>query len=274
MQENSIDKIKQELKSLLWGPDPLNVRYDKFDIKGLGPASVTEILTFVFPDKCGIWNDKARKALKILGFSESDLPINKYHITGKDYVKFNETLKLIGEELKKNTNLEKMDLIEVDFFLWATYRGAAVIGPAVEIYEFDHDEMRDKIFDIGNYLGFEAEKETNIAKGSRVDGIWRAKIANLGVVTYVFEVHKKGSIDSLIMNLQKAQNNPTVQKLVVVSDENHIKKISEEVEALREDFRKALAYLDVKDVEEMYDALDGVGKILSKLELVKSAFEV
>jgi len=39
-----------------------------------------------------------------------------------------------------------------------------------------------------------------------------------GLVTYVFEVHRKGSVDNLIVNLQKALNNPTVQKIIAVSD--------------------------------------------------------
>jgi len=84
-------------------------------------------------------------------------------------------------------------------------------------YEFDHDEIRDFIRDIGISLGFEAETEKTIGHGARVDVIWRAKIANLGVVTYVFEVHKSGSIDSFVLNLQKAIRNPTVQKVIAVS---------------------------------------------------------
>lgn len=271
LQENDLDKIKTQLKNLLWGSDSLASRYDKFTIKGLGPASVTEILTFVSSEECGIWNDKARKALKILGFSENELPLDKYHITGEEYEKFNRVLRLIADELKQNIGLKEVDLIEVDYFLYVVYMEKKK-GLAVVEYGFDHDEIRDKIYDIGNSLGFEVEKELNIAKGSRVDVVWRAKIANLGVVTYVFEVHKKGSIDSLILNLQKAKNNPTVQKLVAVSDEKRLKGIKEEAGTLPEDFRKAMTYFEVKDVEEMWDSLEKVGKILSKLELVKSDF--
>ena len=270
LQENGLDKIKTQLKNLLWGSDSLASRYNKFTIKGLGPASVTEILTFVFPKECGIWNDKARKALKILGFSENELPLDKYQITGEEYVKFNRVLRLIADELEQNTGLKEVDLIEVDYFLYVVYMDKKK-GHDVE-HEFDHDEIRDKIFNIGNSLGFEVEKELNIAKGSRVDVVWRAKIANLGVVTYVFEVHKRGSIDSLILNLQRAKNNPTVQKLVAVSDKKHLEDIAKEAGTLPEDFRKALTYFDVGDVDEMWDSLEKVGKILSKLELVKSDF--
>ena len=44
-------------------------RFDRFmkTVKGLGPASVTELLCFFNPKEYGIWNDKARKALELLG---------------------------------------------------------------------------------------------------------------------------------------------------------------------------------------------------------------
>jgi hypothetical protein len=138
-----------------------------------------------------------------------------------------------------------------------------------EDYDFDHDEIAEQLVAIGNGLGFEAEREKEIAKGARVDVIWRAKIANLGVVSYVFEVHRGGSIDSLILNLQRAKNDPTVQKLVVVANKTNLKKIQEEVSSLSEDFRKSLTYWEVKDVERVHNLLNELIAIISRLELVK-----
>jgi hypothetical protein len=112
-------------------------------------------------------------------------------------------------------------------------------------------------------------REKEIAKGARVDVIWRAKIANLGVVSYVFEVHRGGSIDSLILNLQRAKNDPIVQKLVVVASKANLKKIQEEVSSLSEDFRKSLTYWEVKDVERVHNLLNELIAIISRLELVK-----
>jgi hypothetical protein len=103
--------------------------------------------------------------------------------------------------------------------------------------------------------------------------VWRAKIANLGVVTYVFEVHKKGSIDSLILNLQRALNNPTVQKLIAVSDEMQLEKIKEEVKSLPENFRKALTLWEVSHAIETHRKLSEVIQRINRLELVKSQFE-
>jgi len=278
ISKNGIERIKKEFNNLLYGNDPFEERFEKFmkNIKGIGPASITEILCFFNPNEYGIWNDKARKALKILGFDKI-LPLNKYKISGKEYQKFNQLLKLIAHELK-NEGFTDADLLLVDYFLYEVWKTESIeikkppepFKP--EKYDFDHDEIRDFIRDIGLWLGFEAETEKTISYGARVDVIWRAKIANLGVVTYVFEVHKSGSIDSLILNLQKAKRNPTVQKIIAVSDKKQLEKIKKEVEGLPEDFRKSLSLWDAEEVEKTHEKLSEVIKIIEKLELVKSEF--
>ena len=100
-----------------------------------------------------------------------------------------------------------------------------------------------------------------------------AKIANLGAVTYVFEVHKSGSIDSLILNLQKSLNNPTVQKIIAVSDAKRIEKIRNEIKGLPENFRKTLTFWEVSDIIKTHERLSEVIKSINKLELVKSRFK-
>jgi len=121
-------------------------------------------------------------------------------------------------------------------------------------------------------LGFEVNTEESIAPGTRVDCIWRVRIANLGMVTYVFEVHKKGAIKSLIVNLLKALDNPTVQRIVAVSDANRLEKIREEIEGLPENFRKSLAFWEVDDVTRTHEKLSEVMESISRLSLVKSRF--
>ena len=276
INDNGLDKIKQELKNLLYGQESFEKRFERFvkNVKGLGPASITEILCFFNPKEYGIWNDKARKALKILGF-ENILLLKKYQISGKEYLKFNEVAKDIAEELRK-AGFEDADLLIVDYFLYEVWR-TGDITQKIEIrepeeYDFDHNEIRDFIRDIGMWLGFEAETEKIIGHGARVDVIWRAKIANLGVVTYVFEVHKSGSIDSLILNLQKAIRNPTVQKVIAVSDKKQLERIKKEIQGLSEDFIRALSFWDAYDVERTHEKLSEVIKSIEKLELVKSEF--
>ena len=159
----------------------------------------------------------------------------------------------------------------VDLFPFYVYHNYIVKTSVEESedYDFDHEEVVAKLVELGNGLGFEAEDEKLVAKGARVDVVWRARIANLGIVSYVFEVHKGGNVDSLILNLQRAKNDPTVQKLVVVANKSDLKKIQGEASSLSEDFRKSLTYLEVKDVEKAYNLLNELNTIKGKLELVK-----
>ena len=278
INDNTLARLKEYFKRLLYDNEPFERRFDEFNrhIKHLGPASATEILCLYDPKQFGIWNDRARKALKILGFDV--LPLNKYHITGKEYVRVNDTLKLIAKELR-NLGLKNADLLTVDLFLWLIWKLSSKEEKETEKLadqttgDFDHNEIRDFIKQIGIWLGFEANTEEMVAKGARVDVVWRVKIANLGVITYVFEVHRKGSIDSLILNLQKAISNPTVQKVIAVSDEEQIQRIKEEVASLPENFRKILGFWNVADVVNTHEKLADVIESLSKLELVKSQFE-
>jgi bifunctional DNA-binding transcriptional regulator/antitoxin component of YhaV-PrlF toxin-antitoxin module len=55
-----------------------------------------------------------------------------------------------------------------------------------EDYDFNHNEIVDKIRDIGSWLGFESEKGVNVAPRASVDVLWKVKIGNLGEIKYVF----------------------------------------------------------------------------------------
>lgn len=99
-------------------------------------------------------------------------------------------LQAISKELKSE-GIQGVDLLLVDFFLFEISQN--ITEPPLET--FDHDEVRDQIANIGIMLGFDTDTEVSVAHGAQVDVVWRARIANLGMVTYVFEVHKSGSID-------------------------------------------------------------------------------
>lgn len=274
---NGFDKLKNELINLLYGKKKPEEKYEDFlrNVKYLGPSSITEILCYVYPQRCGIWNDRARKALRILGFN--DLPLSKYKISAKEYEKFNKVISKISEELKKS-GFKNSDLLLSDYFLYYIWRFSRE-GETFEIKKiekevstFDHDDIKEKVYQIGLWLGFDAEMEKTISKGGRVDVIWQAKIGNLGLVNYVFEIQKRGSIDGLILNLQRAKKNPTVQKLVIVSDKKQIEEIKEEVEDLDENFKRALTYWEVEKVQKVYDNLSEIIEIIDDLNLIRREF--
>jgi len=265
ISDNGIEKLRRELKLLLDTSLPVETRYERFlkEIKGLGPASVTEMLCYIQPETCGIWNQKARQALKVLNL-DSYVDPDRYRLSADEYRTFNGVLRSISKELEV-AGFRDVDLLFVDFFLYEVTQTTP--GPTPKPEEFDHDEIRDLIQNIGVMLGFDADTEVRVAHGAKVDVVWRARIGNLGMVTYVFEVHKAGSIDSLLLNLQKAKGSPTVQKVIAVSDETQLEKIKNESEGLPEEFRRSLEFWRVDEVQKVGEALQTAMEIINRLGL-------
>ena len=265
IEDNGLDPLREELRYLLDRTIAPQIRYDRAlgKLRRLGPASVTEMLCYSDPEHCGIWNQRAREAIKRLGLDPL-VPPEKYRLSGTEYATLNHVLGAIGKELAA-AGVPRVDLLMVDFFLYEV--GKAEQLPSVVAAAFDHDEVRDLIESIGSMLGFDAQTEVRIAHGATVDVVWRARIGNLGIVTYVFEVHKSGSIDSLLLNLQKAKSSPTVQKVIAVSDEGQLEKIERETEGLPAEFRHSLSLWPVADVQAVGDHLRAASESIGRLGL-------
>ena len=266
-----LNKFKQLLTELLWGSNPLRQRYDNFNenVKYLGSAAITEILAFVHPNDCAIWSERIRTGLKRIGLLE-DL-VDEYWIDGRVYERICTEYKRILAVLS-DEGIAVRDLLDVDLFIYkvSITEEAEEEGERPKDYDFDHNEIKERILEIGQYLGFEAEKEVRIAKGAQVDAIWTVHLGNLGVVKYVFEVQKGGSLDSLLLNLQKAKRNPAVQREIIVSNTDGLENAKEEAELLGEEFARSVAYLEATDVLKVAESLKEAWEIINRLELVKS----
>lgn len=271
LMDNGIDRLQLELGNLFNHDIPPAARYERWlkEIKHLGPASATEMMCYNEPGRCGIWNRRARDAIRVLGL-ESIVNPTKYRLSGIEYEAFNDLLQAIAKELvARAINANLVDLLLVDFFLFEVTSREA---PTARAEMFDHEEVKDLVKSIGMNLGFDVNSEVPIAHGATVDVVWRAHIGNLGAVTYVFEVHRSGSIDSLILNLQRAKSNPTVQKLVAVSDEPQLDRIQREISSLPEEFRRALCFWPVSDVQEVANSLKVVAESIERLGLLPGTF--
>lgn len=268
IEDNGLDSLREELGHLLDRSMLPQARYERAvsRIRRLGPASVTEMLCYSDPEHCGIWNERAREAIKRLGLESFASP-EKYRLSAAEYVTLNALLEAIGKELDA-AGVPEVDLLMVDFFLYEVSAGEKLSLPAKA---FDHDEVRDLIQSIGTMLGFDAQTEIRIAHGAKVDVVWRARIGNLGTVVYVFEVHKAGTIDSLVLNLQKAKSSPTVQKVIAVSDEEQLQTIEKETEGLPDEFRRSLAFWPVAEVQAVGENLRTASESLNRLGLVPGA---
>lgn len=120
LDDNTFPKIKEALKDLLYGSESLDKRWDKFraSIKGLGPSSMSEILTFSDPDKYGIVNLKPLSLLPVLGvISESEFKKYSYYsLNGKRYANLLDNLSKVRQVLQKR-GFKNADFIDTDFFI-------------------------------------------------------------------------------------------------------------------------------------------------------------
>lgn len=169
ISRNGIEKLREEFKALLYGKDPLEDRYDRFrkNVKGLGVASITEILAFVLPERYGIWN---RTPVQVLPFlrMKSLLPsqIDPPYIKGKHYVECIKVLELLRVELQQN-GVEPANFIDVDHFLYYILTHeipekevhVQYTEEKLEISEIKeisaHEQAESVLLELGNIFGYE-----------------------------------------------------------------------------------------------------------------------
>jgi hypothetical protein len=285
----SLEFVKLHLSDLVWGNSSIERRWDSFrkDVKGIGPAMMSELLCHSHPSECMLWNRRAYVALDFLGVEH--LPRYNYQLTGAKYKSLCGVAKEIAQEMQTMGDTSA-NMLTVDYFIWDELQveeNLSKMFSTVESVtepellkpekldnaqlEFIHNEVRDKISEIGTWLGFEASTERKVASGAKVDAVWQATIGNMGRVIYVFEVQTKGSLDSLILNLLKSLNNPAVQGVVAVTDTIQIEKIKAEVLSVGA-LKDKLRYWNYQEVLEVHRSLESVNESINNLRLVPDGF--
>jgi hypothetical protein len=161
---NGLEKIKQELKSLLYGSEDIGRKYDRFrsNIKGLGPSLISEILNFVFPQWYCLWNATPKTVLPFLGLNLLPEGFFKYQITsGKEYQECISALGLVKNELGP---YGIKDFIDLDVFFWyillnvvpkkGQIEGKKKEPPASKITVDSHEGAEYYLLELGKMLGY------------------------------------------------------------------------------------------------------------------------
>ncbi len=279
--DNGFETLKKHLTELLYGTTQIEQRWDDFlkSVKGIGPATISELLTYVNPKEYVIFNKTAIICLSYL--EVPDMPKYSYQCTGKKFAEICAITKDISNELRL-AGAKEYDLLAVDYFFWDELLPLAEHKEMKNRFNENgkprtvndsksiHNEIKEKLVAIGELLGFESRSEVKIAVGAVVDAVWEARIGNMGKAIYVFEVQSKGSVDSLILNLKKAQSNPAVQAVVAVADEEQLAKIIGESEGVIDE--KFLRTWNSDDVLAVYDSLTRAHESINKLKLVPESF--
>lgn len=277
---DGLKPILQNLADLLYSSEDIAIRWDRFlkNVKGIGPSGISEILSRNDPNEYAIFNSQKVKCLAYLGVE--NLPKRYSQYTGEQYKRVCSITKDILKTFRKHGLEKEADLMTVNNILFdeilpstteeptAKKKGPDKISPG-DIQSL-HDEIQDKLVEIGRLLGFTSKPEVQVAVGAVVDVIWEAQIGNMGKAIYVFEVQTKGSIDSLVLNLKKSQQNAAVQAIVAVSDESQIEKIIKESRGVIA--QDALKTWEIDEVSETHEWLSMAHESINKLRLVPESF--
>ena len=271
IDDNGFENLKKQIAYLLYSDEKIENRWDNFknNIKGFGPAMMSELLCYIYPNDFMIWNSTAVNAYKNLDIK--GIPTHNYQLTGDKYVEMVSYAKEIQKFIKQEYNLD-YNLLFVDYFFWDVLRKyedssniEKVQNDNKEVSKSLHTELKEKVKDIGIWLGFDAKNEVTVGHGAKVDAVWDFSINNIGKVTYVFEVQTGGSIDSLIMNLLKAAKYKNVQGIIAVSDEKQLEKIKNESDEIFKDSTLKIQLWDQNDVLDVYDKLQSVNESVNKI---------
>jgi hypothetical protein len=276
MLRSGLPAIRTAFKQLLYGADPLPKRFDdvRKGVRMMGAACISEILAHHDHTEYPIWNSRSRQGLIALGVDESRLP-RSGQISGTQYAAYCKLVQDVRGQVAK-VDLGFDDLFKLDFLLY--YISLEEISPETpaeapvtvqpEAEDFEHDVVVDQVIELGDGLGFEVQKEFSVMPGCRIDATWRSRVANLGTISYAFEVHRKGSRDSAILNLQRIRHDPTIQKVVIVSSKDELDQFKREIASLDEGFRNAVGYFEVRDLQRALSQVQGLKEILNGLGLL------
>lgn len=284
IETSGFDNIKNMLIDLLYSYEAIEERWDKFykAKTRLGASNMSELLSYINPNEYVICNKVTCDCFRWL--EVENVPKYNYQYTGDVYKRLCTIAKEIQNKMITE-GIQNVDLLVMDYMFWDIINpivrkegiNTVVIGVVEEIplekYEkqFVHDDIKEQLVRIGEWLGFESKAEVKIVDGAKVDVVWEAQIGNMGKVIYVFEVQTHGSIDSLILNLQKSMNNAAVQAIVAVSDESQIEKIKREAKGIHS-IETKLKTWDYLEVIEMYNCLERSNEIINNLKLVPDSF--
>ncbi len=274
MLKTGLQNIIEAFRVLFDNEKPIAERFDhvKQNIRRMGASSISEILAHYDHNKYPIWNSKIKQGLITLGVPVSKLPKSS-QISGKQYESFCKLYANIHDEIStKYKDISDFFILDHLIYFLSTHENVSVSidndEELKEVKDFDHDEMIDNLLELGDGLGFDVQKEFYVMRGCRLDAIWRSRVANLGTISYAFEVHRHGSRDSAILNLQRVRRDPSIQKVIIVTTAEEIEIFKGEILSLDESFRHSVGYFDVRDVLKALSYIQELKTILKDLGLL------
>lgn len=159
IEDNGFSTLKKQLADLLYGSASVEKRWDIFlkSVKGMGPATISELLSYMNPQEYIVFNKTTILCYGYLGIP--NMPKYNYQYTGKKYTEVCTIAKEIASSLKK-AGAADSDLLAVDYFLWdeilplaekdvPTTDAISISQEPVSARDSRslHDEIKDKLVD-------------------------------------------------------------------------------------------------------------------------------
>ena len=126
--------------------------------------------------------------------------------------------------------------------------------------ETSHVEIQNMLIEIGEILGFHAEKEFEY-----YDVVWRIN-SKSPRLSHVFEVQHKGNLDSAFAKLKKAYETGRSKPFLILASERDtnraLRSISHETAGAFHELQETLTMLSFAQIEQLFRSLKSVGEIL------------
>jgi hypothetical protein len=114
-----------------------------------------------------------------------------------------------------------------------------------------HDEIKEKLLELGKIEGYIAEKEYIIPDlGERLDVVWRRVAAS--VPTYVFEVQIGGNLHQALAKLKHAYDIWN-SNIFIISEDKDTQKINQLISGTFHEIKDRIRVLTVDKIKKVYD---------------------
>ncbi len=175
---------------------------------------------------------------------------------GLNSIKDKEAIKLVFERIDQvwNTKLSKL-LEEVP------------VKPLVkkEIAKNLHDEIKEKLLELGRIERFIVEKEYPIQDlGERVDVVWRRVVAS--VPTYVFEIQIGGNLHQAIAKLKHAFDIWN-SNIFLIYEEKDYQKITSLLSGTFHEIKDKIKLVPVEKIQKVYEIQTQDDKVKKEIGL-------
>jgi len=130
------DEFKNRINSLLYGTEQFQERFLNIRKKTthLGPSILSELLCYRYPNEYPIYNSPSKRALKNLNLISD----SKIDSTGKDYLKYIQTMNNLLETLRLNENLKDADFCTVETFLLGVEQMTSQDDESSEKFQYEN----------------------------------------------------------------------------------------------------------------------------------------